>query len=281
MFLPKTSEKVGGRVWTECWSRWHRKDDYREDIQQHVHERTPLYRFLQKSIGHESGGRFKVLEVGCGSAIDAHVLAMDRRLYVIGLDREMAAIGVARKISAYFTGKPVFVVGCAMNLSFRDEAFDVVFSQGLLEHFRDPMPVLLEQVRVLKPLGYLIVDVPQKYAGLGIYSIRKQLKIKKGTWPWGWETQYSYPELKRTGSALGLVPLGVGGYGFDGLFNLLANPHMMIDRKEYLRRLWIAQAFRRFYFRYLKKHNELFWEWVCRRYGHWFLISIVVWFKKR
>lgn len=83
------------------------------------------------------------------------------------------------------------------------------------------------------------------------------------------------------GAAVGLLPVGVGGYGFDGLFNLLANPHVMIEKKEYLRRLWVAQAFKRFYLRYLRAPNEQLWNWLCRRYGHWFLISIVVWFRKR
>lgn len=269
------------QVWARCWAKWHAKGGYSDDIEQHLSERTPLYRFLWESLRARGDGRLKVLEVGCGSAIDAAVLAQDHRLYVIGLDREMTAITVARRIARPFTRSPTFVLGDAVNMSFPDDTFDVVFSQGLLEHFHDPMPALREQVRVLKPSGYLIVDVPQKYAGLGLYSIRKQLKIKKGTWEWGWETQYSYPELKKMGRAVNLVPLGIGGYGFDGLFNFLANPDVMIDKKEYLRSLRIAQAFKVYYLRYLKKHNEQLWDLLCRRYGHWFLISIVVQFQKR
>jgi hypothetical protein len=82
------------------------------------------------------------------------------------------------------------------------------------------------------------------------------------------------------GRAVGLIPLGVGGYGFDGLFNFLANPHVMIEKKSYLRRLWIAQSYKRFYLRYLKQRNEQLWDWLSARFGHWFLISIVVWFRK-
>ncbi len=209
------------------------------------------------------------------------LLAEDPRLYVVGVDRATGAIQVARKLSSSFERHPAFVAGDAAALSFPDETFDVVFSQGLLEHFRDPLPLLREQVRVLKPTGSLIVDVPQKYAGLGLYSIRKHLKIRRGTWPWGWETEYSYVELKRMGEAAGLVPVDVGGYGFDGLFNLLANPHVMIDKKAFLRRLWFAQAYKRFYLHYLKALNDRFWNWACRSYGHWFLICIAVRFKKR
>ena len=48
---------------------------------------------------------------------------------------------------------------CAM--PFRDGAFDVVFHQGLLEHFRDPMPLLRENARVTPRGGRVVVDVPQ------------------------------------------------------------------------------------------------------------------------
>ena len=124
------------------------------------------------------------------------------------------------------------------------------------------------------------MDVPQKYAGLGLYSLRKQFKIRRGTWPWGWETQYSYPALKALGAAAGLVPVGVAGYGFDGVFNLLASPHVMIDRHPFLQQLWGAQAFKRFYLRCLKNGNDHFWGWLCRRWGHGFLICIAVRFRK-
>ena len=33
-------------------------------------------------------------------------------------------------------------------MPFRDGAFEVVFHQGLLEHFRDPRPLLRENARI-------------------------------------------------------------------------------------------------------------------------------------
>jgi SAM-dependent methyltransferase len=187
---------------------------------------------------------------------------------------------VTKRVSRHFSRAPTFLAGDATELSFPEQTFDIVFSQGLVEHFRDPLPPLQEQVRVLKSPGYLIVDVPQKYAGLGLYSLRKHWKINRGKWEWGWETEYSYLELKKLGRSLGLTPVCVGGYAFDGLFNFLANPDIMFDKKAYLRRLKAALVFKRFYLGYLKTSNDKVWDWLCRRYGHWFLICIVVMFKK-
>ncbi len=267
-------------TWTKCWEEWSGKGDFQTDIQQHRQERQTLFRLMEESLHATGTLPVRVLEVGCGTAIDSHLLAQDPSYSIFALDRSLEAIQVARRISQYFRRSATLFVGDASVLPFPDGTFDVVFSQGLLEHFREPMPLLREQVRVLKPSGFLIVDVPQTFAGLGLYSLRKQWKIRRGTWPWGWETQFSYPQLRRMGASLGLVPLGVGGYGFDGLFNLLANPHVMIDKHPFLRRLPIAQAYKRFYLRYLRRHNDRLWGWLCRQLGHWFLICIVVRFQK-
>lgn len=269
-------------VWGKCWRKWSSKSQYEQDIQQHLQERGPLYKFLWQALdNNKADNPLKVLEVGCGTAIDASVLMRNSRVYAVGLDRAKAAVEIAKKISASFKQSPEFVVGDALSLPFQDEAFDLVFSQGLLEHFHDPRGALYEQVRVLRASGDLIVDVPQKYAGFGLYSLRKQIKIRRGSWEWGWETQYSYAQLKKMAAAMGLLPMGVAGYGFDGLLNFLANPHIMIEKKAYLQHSFLAQAFKRFYLKYLKKQNERLWNSLCRRYGHLFLISIVVWLRRR
>jgi ubiquinone/menaquinone biosynthesis C-methylase UbiE len=271
---------LSDEVWSRCWTKWNSKADFAEDIRQHLEERKVLYRFFRKGLSSLAGKTLKVLEIGCGSAIDSHVLAEDRNLQIYGVDRSKESIEVAKRVSRHFSRAPIFLTCDATHLSFPEESFDIVFSQGLIEHFRDPLPPLKEQVRVLKSTGYLIVDVPQKYAGLGLYSLRKHWKINRGKWEWGWETEYSYLELKKLGRSLRLTPICVGGYAYDGLFNFLANPHIMIEKKAYLRRLKVAQAFKKFYLQRLKHGNDKVWNWLSRRYGHWFLICIVVMFKK-
>lgn len=47
-------------------------------------------------------------------------------------------------------------VGDAMQLPFEDESFDVVFSYGLMEHFENIFPPILEQARVLRSGGLLV-----------------------------------------------------------------------------------------------------------------------------
>jgi SAM-dependent methyltransferase len=82
----------------------------------------------------------------------------------------------------------------ALRMPFRDASIDVVFHQGLLEHFRDPLPLLRENVRVLAPDGILLVDVPQRFH---LYTVLKHFLIAIGRWFAGWETEFTIGELER------------------------------------------------------------------------------------
>lgn len=58
---------------------------------------------------------------------------------------------------------PVQLGGDASDLVwFRDSVLDFVYSSHLLEDFEDTTSVLVEWVRVLKPGGYLILNLPNE-----------------------------------------------------------------------------------------------------------------------
>ena len=81
----------------------------------------------------------------------------------------------------------------ALRMPFREGDLSLVFHQGLMEHFRDPMPLLRENARVLHSGGHLLVDVPQRFH---VYTLAKQVMILLDRWFAGWETQYSPAELE-------------------------------------------------------------------------------------
>jgi len=104
----------------------------------------------------------------------------------------------------------------ALAMPFRDGSFHVVFHQGLLEHFRDPRPLLRENVRVLGERGILLVDVPQRFH---LYTVLKHLLIAAGRWFAGWETEFTIGELERLLRAAGVtVTRRYGGWMVPGLF---------------------------------------------------------------
>lgn len=142
-----------------------------------------------------------VLEVGAGSGRDLLELAGKGAIGVV-LDYSPASLELVARQSAE-RGIPVHLVRAdALRMPFRDGAFDVVFHQGLLEHFRDPMPLLRENARTLKRGGRVVVDVPQTYH---LYTVMKQGLMLVNRWFAGWETQFSPRQLERLLAASGLT----------------------------------------------------------------------------
>jgi ubiquinone/menaquinone biosynthesis C-methylase UbiE len=134
----------------------------------------------------------RILEVGAGSGRDGIFMA-GRGASVVSLDYSPDSL---QMISAQVSEKDDVSVCCgdAFALPFPEGTFDLVFHQGLLEHFRNPGDMIREHHRVLKKGGYILVDVPQRYH---YYTPLKHIFIAAGKWFAGWETEFSPGELER------------------------------------------------------------------------------------
>jgi SAM-dependent methyltransferase len=128
----------------------------------------------------------------------------------------MASLEVARDVSRKAGIVPHLVRADALRMPFRDGSFDIVFHQGLLEHFRDPRPLLQENVRVLRPDALLLVDVPQRFH---LYTVLKHALIAVGKWFAGWETEFTIGQLERLMRQSGVrIVRRYGAWMVPGLF---------------------------------------------------------------
>ncbi len=148
----------------------------------------------------------KILEVGAGTGRDG--ISMARHgASVVSLDYSPASLGIiGGQIAA--DDDVALCCGDAFALPFPDGTFDLVFHQGLLEHFRNPRDMLIEHRRVLKRGGYILVDVPQRWH---YYTLLKHLLISSGRWFAGWETEFSARELERLLEDCGFKIVGTYG----------------------------------------------------------------------
>ncbi len=143
-----------------------------------------------------------VLEVGAGTGRDSFSL-IAHGAHVVQLDYSVNSLQILKGLSEELHVQSDIVGGDTFQLPFRDGTFDVVFHQGLLEHFRHPqaLALLRENIRVLKQGGYLLVDVPQRYH---LYTVVKHILIAVDKWFAGWERSFSMPELRSLLQSLGL-----------------------------------------------------------------------------
>jgi len=143
----------------------------------------------------------RVLEVGAGSGRDSVALARDGAMAIV-LDYSRASLRLVRE-QARAQGLVIHLVHAdALAMPFRDGSIDIVFHQGLLEHFRDPRPLLAENARITRGGGRVVVDVPQTFH---LYTLMKQVMIALGVWFAGWETQFTPAGLERRVREAGLT----------------------------------------------------------------------------
>ncbi len=113
-------------------------------------EREALFR---RYVG---GPGRRVLDLGCrdGALTQAYAAGND----VVGVDADREALAEAAKL-----GIEMHWADLDQPLDFPDASFDVAVAGELLEHLRDPLRVVAEIRRVLRPGGTFVGSVPNAY----------------------------------------------------------------------------------------------------------------------
>ena len=254
----------------DIWKKWD-AGDLRERIQRQKQSRAKYLELVIKYLPRD--GVANILEVGCGSSIDLRIVAEETGASATGVDISEEALGIARLLEPYFNSKVRLVSGDARDLEFGEGAFDMVFSQGLIEHFKDPLEALREQVRVLKEGGILIVNVPQKYTA---YTVNKHFMAMLGRWEWGKETEFSSRQLYRYGGLLGLEFLERAGYGywlspFEVVY-VLRTLNRKMSKVPFMKKCRGYEKFSRSW--------DRMWERLEDKYGHFFMKNIIYVYRK-
>ena len=150
----------------------------------------------------------RVLEIGAQTGIDAEFLA-SKGLDVTALDYSDVAIELLKDKRGIKILK-----ADALHLPFEKDAFNLAYSQGLLEHFRQPelFRLIEEQKRVVRNGGYILIDVPNANAVLTVLD--KQIRMACKKWIVPWETQFRPSELKALGKEHGLEFMRSYSWGY-------------------------------------------------------------------
>lgn len=107
-------------------------------------------------LGHISAPRTLDVATGSGGFIPFLLEGLKSYDEIIGIDsNEHAATAFAETFKDQ--SNIHFKLGDAQHLDFAPESFDLVCISNSLHHFNDPLPVLRQMERVLRPGGHLLV----------------------------------------------------------------------------------------------------------------------------
>jgi len=262
-----SKERMSTDAFDIVWEEWERKGSFEHDFLRHTETRGPYHDLIRSVL--EPLESPIVLEVGCGTAIDSVLMAQEfPRARFVAMDLSKAGVRVARRAAGLRNISLNALAGDVFRLPVRTKSLDVVFSQGVIEHFQDPLPPLLEQERVLRPGGALIVNVPQRFTG---YAVMKRWKMRQGVWDFGWETDFSARGLRVLGEGSGLVAEQMVGYGY---WRSWSEPAWVVRdlAGKLARRLPGLKSFERVY--------DACWSVVESRAGKYFCQNLVILFRK-
>jgi len=129
-----------------------------------------------------------ILEPGCGSGTVSAMLSI-RGNDVTIMDLSKNAVNRARSKFHEMSTQCNFSVGDLFNMPFKDNNFDLIFNQGVMEHFElaglDPSIAIKEMLRILKKDGTIVILVPAFLSPLHIvYFILKSLRLLDKLWPY-------------------------------------------------------------------------------------------------
>ncbi|MDI6794064.1 MAG: class I SAM-dependent methyltransferase [bacterium] len=163
-----------------------------------------------------------ILDAGFGTGRFCYALARDLpESEITGIDISGDLVKNAIKGAKILgLGNVFFRQDSIFNLSFPDNHFDVVFNEGVIEHFSNYEDALAEMVRVTKPGGKVIVGVPNWYCFP--HTIRKFFINLFGLkYEYGLEKSFTHKELRELCLKNSLTDLEFTGYYFMQSLNRL------------------------------------------------------------
>jgi len=120
-----------------------------ENLRRHVHRSRKIIRRITKSL-HKKESEIDLLDVGCSSG-SFLVVARDYGFRVAGVEPAPAAAKTAREMQF------VIYEGTLESLNLVKESYDAITMFEVIEHLKDPVIVLKECNRILRPGGILVI----------------------------------------------------------------------------------------------------------------------------
>jgi len=177
--------------WQEIWAQ----KSFLQKALSKVREKYNHYflSFLGSNLSEK-----EFLEIGSGSGS----FTIETAKYTkksIGIDLSENAIRLSSITALKSNSKATFHQADCFNLPFKDNSFDIIWSQGCIQLIPNPGLCLKEQLRVCKKNGEIIATVPAKYSYLWIWRKVTFFYLLGFLWLWPDHEFYSKCSLEYLG----------------------------------------------------------------------------------
>lgn len=132
----------------------------------------------------------RILEIGSGLGVNLMVWANKYKTNSYGIEPDSAGFESSFSISQELADlnnfdKKRIINGVGEKLPFEDSIFDIVYSSNVLEHVENPLHVLSEALRVLKPGGIMQIIYPNYHSYFdGHYAVFHPPVFFRRFFPW-------------------------------------------------------------------------------------------------
>ncbi len=147
----------------------------------------PNYSLAREIPNPELPDGAKVLDAGCGSGLLLRFLAeknSSRKISLHGVDGSPVRIEQAKELSRSLSSVslPTLSFECAQlhKLPYPDSSFDRIYLRFVLQHIADPVPILREMRRILKPKGAIyVIDADGVFFNLETQNVELATSLRK------------------------------------------------------------------------------------------------------
>jgi SAM-dependent methyltransferase len=165
------------------------------------------YKCFRKYITNDD---LKILEAGSGTGRFCIALGKDfpdSVIYGVDISRHSTILSKTGA-KLHNVNNIEFIQGDIFKIPSPDNFFDIVFNEGVIEHFHNYEKSIEEMIRVAKPSGKIIIAVPNWYCFP--HTIYK--KIIGDKFEYGYEKSFKHDELVKAMEELGLKDIEIAGF---------------------------------------------------------------------
>ena len=163
----------------KVWAEYHTKRLGTPTHALNVLKRSLVCEMFANKILRMSGPVSSVLELGCGTGSVLNVITRRMNANAVGVDRDPGCITTAQRNYPRVT----YQQGDIFNLPFKEKAFDLVYSVGLLEHFSYEDQQRLLNMHASYAKRYVALMVPaDSWVMNSILYFNKRVLKRSGTW---------------------------------------------------------------------------------------------------